>query len=125
MDIAWNGTNVLNHNIGSVGIQSLSKFLPLSNEDFTNFFGLYYINVPLSSTANMKKLVELYMLDIFNSDRVLANKIFVDQNTSPLNEFVYSKVKDKLFLNERRSLLSVNYQRNCDMIVVRFYLKII
>ena len=36
LDTAWNGVNVLNHNIGSAGIQSLSKFLPLSSEDFVN-----------------------------------------------------------------------------------------
>jgi hypothetical protein len=97
LDTAWNGVNVLNHNIGSVGIQSLSKFLPLSTEDFTNFFGLYYINVSLSSTANMKKLVELHMLHIFSSNKILANKIFVDQNINSLNESVYNKLENKLF----------------------------
>lgn len=99
LDTAWNGVNVLNHNIGSVGIQSLSKFLPLSTEDFVNFFGLYYINVSLSSAANMKKLVELHMLHIFNPNKTLANKIFVDQNVNPLNELVYDKLENKLFNN--------------------------
>jgi NADH dehydrogenase/NADH:ubiquinone oxidoreductase subunit G len=97
LDTAWNGVNVLNHNIGSVGIQSLNKFLPLSAEDLVNFFGLYYINVSLSSAANMKKLVELHMLHVFDKNTTLANKVFVDQNVSSSNELVYNKLKNQLF----------------------------
>ena len=37
---AWNGLNVLHHNISSTGISLLNNFLPISNEDFVNFFGL-------------------------------------------------------------------------------------
>jgi NADH dehydrogenase/NADH:ubiquinone oxidoreductase subunit G len=99
LDTAWNGLNVLNHNIGSVGIQSLNKFLPLSVEDFTNFFGLYYINVSLSSTANMKKLLELHLLNIFNSNDSFNNKVFIDQNVKSINKPVYDKVKTKIFNN--------------------------
>nr|AEP20748.1 truncated NADH dehydrogenase subunit 11 [Kryptoperidinium foliaceum endosymbiont] len=99
LDTAWSGTNVLNHSISSAGIQSLNKFLPLSTEDFLNFFGLYYINVSLSSIANMKKLVELHMLQIFTSNKTLTNKIFVDQNVSPLNDLVYKKLEHKAFNN--------------------------
>jgi len=99
LDTAWNGLNVLNHNIGSVGIQSLNKFLPLSVEDFTNFFGLYYINVSLSSTANMKKLMELHLLNIFNSNDAFNNKVFIDQNVKSVNKPVYDKVKTKIFDN--------------------------
>ena len=97
LDATWNGMNVLNHSISSVGVQSLNKFLPLSVEDFVNFFGLYYINVSLSCTANMKKLIDLQLLHIFNSNRLITNKVFIDQNTSPLNKLVYDKGKDKLF----------------------------
>jgi NADH dehydrogenase/NADH:ubiquinone oxidoreductase subunit G len=99
LDTAWNGLNVLNHNIGSVGIQSLNKFLPLSVEDFTNFFGLYYINVSLSSAANMKKLMELHLLNIFNSNDAFNNKVFIDQNVKSVNKPVYDKVKTKIFNN--------------------------
>jgi len=99
LDTAWSGLGVLNHNIGSTGIQSLNKFLPLSVEDFANFFGLYYINASLSSIANMKKLVELQLLDIFNFRNGLKSKVFVDQNTKPLNKSVYSKLENKMFTN--------------------------
>lgn len=99
LDTAWNGVNILNHNISSVGIQSLNKFLPLSTQDFVNFFCLYYINVSLNSVANMKKLIELHMLCIFNINNTLGNKVFVDQNVSPLNESVYNKFKNHQLFN--------------------------
>lgn len=99
VNVAWNGENVLNHNLGNVGIQSLKKFLPLSIEDFTNFFGLYYINACLSSAANMKKLVELHLLQLFSINSLLTYKVFIDQNAVKLNESFYKKSKNKLFNN--------------------------
>nr|BBC77592.1 NADH dehydrogenase subunit 11 [Nitzschia sp. PL1-4] len=99
IDAAWNSTNVLNPSIGSVGIQSLSKFLPLSTEDLTSFFGLYYINVSLGSTANMKKLIELHLLNIFQSKSTLSSKYFIDQNTIPVNDSIYKKGESNLFNN--------------------------
>merc|ERR1712157_448385 len=96
LDTAWSGLNVLNHNISNVGIQSLNKFLPLSSEDLGNFFGLYYINVSLSSTANMKKLTELHLLNVF-SDSPFKNKIFVDQNVKLSNKVSYEKLKGSMF----------------------------
>jgi NADH dehydrogenase/NADH:ubiquinone oxidoreductase subunit G len=99
VETAWNGVNVLNHNISSVGIQSLNKFLPLSSEDLGNFFGLYYINVSLNATANMKRLTELHLLNIFSTKSSFANKIFIDQNSKSLNKVVYDKLKNKMFKN--------------------------
>jgi NADH dehydrogenase/NADH:ubiquinone oxidoreductase subunit G len=97
VETAWNGLNVLNHNISNAGIQSLNKFLPLSSEDLGNFFGLYYINVSLSATANMKKLTELHLLNTFSSSFTFKNKIFIDQNTKSLNKVVFDKLKNKMF----------------------------
>lgn len=99
LDIAWNGLNVLNHNIGSTGLQALNKFLPLSAEDSLNFFGMYYINASLASAGNMKKVIELHLLDVFKSNSVVSNKIFIDQNVNPLNKQVYDKAQKKLFNN--------------------------
>jgi len=99
LDNAWNGLNVLNHNIGNVGIQSLSKFLPLSTEDLNHFFGLYFVNTSLSSAASMKKLVELQLLNVFNSKNKLNSAIFIDQNIKPLNKSVYNKLETKSFTN--------------------------
>lgn len=97
LETAWNGLNVLNHNISNAGIQSLNKFLPLTSEDLGNFFGLYYINVSLSATANMKKLTELHLLNAFKPNNSFTNQIFVDQNVKSSNKIVYDKLKNKMF----------------------------
>jgi hypothetical protein len=97
LETAWSGLNVLNHNISNAGIQSLNKFLPLSSEDLGNFFGLYYINVSLNATANMKKLTELYLLNVLSTKTSFNNKIFVDQNSKSSNKVVYNKLKNKMF----------------------------
>ena len=86
LDTAWNGVNVLNHNISNVGIQSLNKFLPLCGEDIINFFGVYYLNVSLNSTPNAKKLTELHLLNIFNQKNSFKNTVFVDQNVKSSNK---------------------------------------
>jgi NADH dehydrogenase/NADH:ubiquinone oxidoreductase subunit G len=91
---AWNGLNLLHHNISSTGISLLNNFLPISNEDFVNFFGLYFINVSLSATPNFKKLTELQLLNTFSSKNSLNYTVFVDQNNSAeRNKIVYDKVK--------------------------------
>jgi hypothetical protein len=97
LETAWNGLNILNHNISNAGIQSLSKFLPLSSEDLGNFFGLYYINVSLSATENMKKLTELHLLNTFRQNISFNNQIFIDQNAKSSNKVVYDKLKNKMF----------------------------
>lgn len=97
LETVWNGSNVLNHNISYVGIQSLNKFLPLSSEDLGNFFGLYYLNVSLSSIPNMKKLTELYLLNILSTNPSFQNQIFIDQSPKSLNEAAYVKLHDRMF----------------------------
>lgn len=97
LDATWAGTNVLNHNIGSAGISLLNKFMPLSTEDFANFFGLYYINASLNSTASMKRLIDLQLLKIFNSTRFVPQRVFIDQNIHSFNKSVYEKSKNIIF----------------------------
>lgn len=91
--------NVLNENISSVGIKTLNRFLPLSMEDFNHFFFLCFINISLRSTANMKKLVEFHLLQIFNWSPILTSKVWMDQNTNSLNKSVYRKLKNRVFKN--------------------------
>jgi len=94
---AWNGLNVLHHNISSAGINLLNNFLPLSNEDFVNFFGLYFINVSLNSTPNFKKLTELQLLNNSYSKNNLNYTVLIDQNNSvERNSAVFDKIKLKL-----------------------------
>lgn len=97
VETAWNGLNILNHNISNAGIQSLNKFLPLSSEDLGNFFGLYYINVSLSATANMKKLTELHLLNALKLNISFNSQVFVDQSSKSSNKVIYDKLKNKMF----------------------------
>jgi hypothetical protein len=97
LDTTANGFNLLNHNISSVGIQSLNKFLPLSSDDLSNFFGLYYLNASVNSIANMKKLTELHLLNAFSFNSSFKSKVLIDQNVKPLNKSLYSKLKNKIF----------------------------
>jgi NADH dehydrogenase/NADH:ubiquinone oxidoreductase subunit G len=92
---AWNGLNILNHNISNAGIQFLNKFLPLSSKDLSSFLGLYCINVSLNATGNMKKLTELCLLNAFRPS--YSNQIFVDQNTKSLNRVIYEKLNNRMF----------------------------
>lgn len=99
---AWNGLNVLHHNIGSTGISSLNNFLPLSQEDLKNFFGLHFINVSLASIPNFKKLTELQLLNIFTPDYKLNYRVFVDQGqNASINQEPYNnlKLKAKVYNN--------------------------
>jgi NADH dehydrogenase/NADH:ubiquinone oxidoreductase subunit G len=97
LETSWKGLNILNHNISNAGIQSLNKFLPLSSEDLGSFFGLYYINVSLSATANMKKLTELHLLNAFKPNTLFNSQIFADQSAKLSNKVVYDKLKKKMF----------------------------
>jgi NADH dehydrogenase/NADH:ubiquinone oxidoreductase subunit G len=115
LNTSWNGVNVLNHNISNAGIQSLTKFLPLSVEDMINFFGVYYVNVSLNSTANIKNLTELHLLNVFHSNNSFNNKVFVDQNVNPLNKSFFDKTKmfnnyfhlpSNLFLEDNETFIS-------------------
>lgn len=97
LDTAWNGFNVLNPNLSSTGMYSLNKFLHLSSEDITNFFGLYVVNTSLNSISNMKSLTELYLLKNLTSESSLfKNQLFVSQVLNPVNDSFYEKNKGKL-----------------------------
>ena len=99
VNTAWNGLNVLNHNISSVGINSLNNFLPISSEDFGTFFGLYFINTSLNSTPNIKKLIDLQLLNILFSSNSANAKFFIDQNNNQDNKDIYDKLKSKMVQN--------------------------
>ena len=98
----WNGLNVLNHNISNVGVSSLKNFLPLLPEDFINFLGVYFINVSLESVPNMKKLIELQLLNIVFSNEKIKHRLFVNQNNFNDNKNIFTRMNFS-------SLLYYNY----------------
>jgi len=96
----WNGVNVLQHNISSSGIFSLNNFLPITSEDLTNFFGLYFINASLDSIANYKKLTELQLINFQSFEQNNLNqKIFINQNNKKHNRLMLEKLKSKTYFN--------------------------
>jgi hypothetical protein len=93
VNTVWNGLNVLNHSISSSGVSSLKFFLPISPKDFVSFFGLYFINVSLESIPNIKKLIELQLLNsVFNTNDI-SFKFFIDQNNNSNNKELIKKIK--------------------------------
>ena len=90
---AWNGLNIINHNISSAGIISLKNFLPISSEDFVSFFGLYFINVSLESIPNIKKIIELQLLNSVLNNNKISFKFFIDQNNNTNNKGIVKKIK--------------------------------
>ena len=118
INTAWNGINILNHNISSAGFNSLSNFLPLSSEDFNNYFGLYFINVSLKSVPNIKKLIDLNLLNLIFNVGLMGSKFVIDQNNATENKFIVNqKINDKnlgnyfylpnnLFLEENETFLN-------------------
>ena len=92
LDTAWNGFNVLNPSLSSTGMYTLNKFLHLSTEDVTNFFGLYVVNVSLNSISNIKSLTELYLLrNLIIGSNSFKNKLLVSQTLRPFNDSFYKK----------------------------------
>jgi len=110
--------NVLNHNLNNVGVHGLYNFLPLSLEDFKNSFGFYFINVPMQSSANLKRFLKLYLFNSFSSSNQNATVIpqtFVDQYVDSSNKDFAIKFKNKfnyyylptnLFLEESETFIN-------------------
>lgn len=104
----WNGFNVLNHSISSAGVSSLNFFLPISSKDFVSFFGLYFINVSLESVPNVKKLIELQLLNLVFNTSSIGSKFFINQNNNTNNQKLIRKIKTNCEINNRYFYLPNN-----------------
>lgn len=93
--------NVLNHNLNSAGINTLNKFLSLSSRDFKNSLGFYFINLPIQSSSNLKRFVELYLLKLLsnNIDSLSTPKVFIDQYVDFSNKDFVINTKNKVYNN--------------------------
>jgi NADH dehydrogenase/NADH:ubiquinone oxidoreductase subunit G len=112
LDTAWNSFSVLNPNLSSTGMYSLNKFLHLSSEDITNFFGLYAVNTSLTSISNVKSLTELYLLKNFTSKISFQSKSFISQTLDPVNDSFYEKAKGKIANSYFHLPVSMVYEDN-------------
>ena len=127
LDNSWNGFNVLNPNLSSVGMYSLNKILHVSSEDFVSFFSIYSINVSLSSISNVKILIELYLLKILSLEYVLQTEkstdykvvplncdasLLISQNVNPMDDFFYEKVNGSLIKSYLHLPANMVYEDN-------------
>lgn len=81
----WNGVNILNSSINSVGLNYLKNFKSLSTNDLQNFIGIYTLNTNYN-ISNIKKLIELKILNYSITEKK-NSKIFIEQNSGIKTQF--------------------------------------
>jgi hypothetical protein len=86
----WNNLNILNSTLTETGVQNLTKLKPFNLQDSLNFSSLYFINVTVSSISNMKKIVELKLLNnCVLMKRIYINNFLLDQNVRNQNNITF------------------------------------
>ena len=87
----WKGLNVLNTSLHDGGINYLNKFLPVSAKDLSNSNLLYFLNVSTSRISNLKKIVNLKLLN-YTKNKVNSKQIILNQN--------YKENSNSMFYND-------------------------
>ena len=88
----WNGSNVLNSSLYETGVHNLGQFSTFCAKDLLSFSSLYMINVNLSNIANLKKVLELKLIQNQNSIDFNGKKLVINQNlNSDFSKFSTSK----------------------------------
>lgn len=82
--------NILHPALGDVGFINFTSLKTLQNKDLNNAAGVYFINNSLSS-SNIKKLLNLKLLNFFKNDAG-DGKILITQNSS-LNTKLIAELK--------------------------------
>ena len=104
----WNGVNVLNASMNDVGVNLLTKFLPLSDRDLDNFKGIYLLNyqMPLS-IPNLKKLMDLKLLNSnwikTDNSTFLSHKIFFNKTSS---QNYYFNLPSNVFFEDNETFVN-------------------
>ena len=103
----WDGLNMLNASLHDVGTNYLNQFSHINTKDLNNFSCLYFLNVSNNKIMNLKKIVDLKLLNyVFNKiKKINTNHFFIDQNTKQNNNLTFynsiflSLYKKKIFGN--------------------------
>ena len=74
-----NELNFLNSSINEAGVYNLNNFKKLEKKDLLQSFSLYFLNNSFSN-SNIKKLVELKSLNLFNYYNSSDTTIFIEHN---------------------------------------------
>lgn len=62
-DENWSGFNLISNSLNSTGITNLNLFVGFSNKDFLNSSGLFFLNYSINEFSNLKKLLQLKLLN--------------------------------------------------------------
>ena len=90
----FNNFNVLNTSLNETGINYLQKFKSLTNKDLNESSGMYLINAKINLSNTIKKLINLKILNYFNTTNKIPFFCF-DQNNS-----ILSNVPNNLLINQ-------------------------
>lgn len=74
----WNNLNSFSSTLSETGIQSMSKILPVTKKDITNFSVLYWLNVNTNNISNFKKLANFKLISL-KLKTLKINRILIDQ----------------------------------------------
>ena len=81
---AWGGVSVLSNSLSNSSLLALNNFLPLSENDFNSFSGMYFVNSNLDSSSNFNKLISMKLLNLFTVNLNTQN-FYIDQNVKQTN----------------------------------------
>jgi len=93
--------NVLNATLNDVGFLNFNGIKSVEYSDFRNSIGVYFINNSFS-TSNIKKLLNLKLLNFFKSHKS-DNKLLITQNNN-LDIKLITKLKKSFNLNNHLHL---------------------
>jgi NADH dehydrogenase/NADH:ubiquinone oxidoreductase subunit G len=93
--------NILHSSLGSVGFSNYNNLKTIQNKDFRGANVIYFINNSFS-TSNIKKLLNLKLLNYFQ-DSNLENNLLITQNSS-LETKLMAQLKKGFVLNNHLHL---------------------
>jgi hypothetical protein len=91
----WNGLNMLNPSLHDGGISYLNKFSTFNVQDLNNKSSLYFLNVSSNKINNLKKIIDLKLLNYIPNklNQLNHSKLFLDQNSNLNNNIeIYNNV---------------------------------
>lgn len=92
----WNGLNISNSYLNETGVNSLFSFSFLTFKDLISFSSLYAVNIRISNITNIKKLIELKLLNFINIKPLKKGSMLIDQNLNKNNINFISSNKNLL-----------------------------
>lgn len=78
----WNGSNVLNSSLYETGVHNLGQFSTFCAKDLLSFSFLYMINVNLNTISNLKKVLELKLIQSQIFSNFNSKKLVINQNSN-------------------------------------------